>query len=48
MGVPKNSKMSLKMSQIQNANFTLPEGWWRWVRLGEVIQEVQPGFVWWY
>jgi type I restriction enzyme S subunit len=33
--------MSLKMSQIQNANFTLPEGW-RCVRLGEVCS-IYPG-----
>jgi len=31
--------MSLKMSEIQNANFTLPEGW-RWMRLGEVLKEI--------
>ena len=31
--------MSLKMSQIQNANFTLPEGW-RWMGLGEVCDEI--------
>lgn len=38
MSVPKKSKMPLKMSEIQNANFTLPQGW-RWVRLGEVLKE---------
>lgn len=38
MSVPKNSKMSLKMSQTQNANFTLPENW-QWVRLGEALKE---------
>ena len=41
MNVRKKSKMSEKMSEIHNANFTLPESW-RWVRLGEACS-IYPG-----
>ena len=33
-----NVRNDQKMSDIQNADFTLPESW-RWVRLGEVLKE---------
>jgi len=42
LNVRKNQKMSEKMSEIQNTNFTLPEGW-HWVRLGEVRQLITDG-----
>ena len=42
-----NVRKKSKMSEIQNANFTLPESW-RWVRLGEVCEIIMgqspPGY----
>ena len=35
--VPKSSKMSLKISEIHNPDFTLPEDW-KWVRLWEALK----------